>query len=109
MPKTVTHPIATAVGLNIPLAPDSTLYFYPNPAIETAWEVARVSLMGDSQFQFSVKDFETERIFGATFDGDGEVISMECSTGLPKGKMEEVAAMFCEQLRDALEHMQLLQ
>lgn len=93
------HPIAQKLGIPFALAQDQDLYFYPDPDKPTHIEVARVTLIGD-QLEFSIKD--EARIFSAKFDRAGDIISMHCSTGLPRGSTDEIGAMFCEEARVAL-------
>jgi hypothetical protein len=103
------HPIATLTGLTSLLTDEATLLYYPLPGHESRWESAKISLLPNDVLTFTLKDADADRVIGAVFDGNGGVLSMECSTGLPNGTTMEVATMFCDQLKGALQEMSLLQ
>lgn len=100
------HPILSKLGIQVTLHPDSHLVFSPAPGVETQWQRARVHLSGDNAIEFSVSD--ALRSFSASFNPDGRLTALNCSTGIPIGATNDVIEMFIEEAKIAIESLVLL-
>jgi len=101
------HPIADKLGIELQLHPKSHLVYSSAPGVTSAWKTARISLLEDESLEFSVTD--ERRSFSASFNRDGKVTALNCSTGIPNGDTEKVIELFCEEARHAFEDLVLFQ
>lgn len=99
------HPITQKLGIDINMQPGSRLEYSAAPGTASPWHHANVYLSQDNALEFSVSD--DARSFSASFNSDGKVTSINCSTGIPTGDTVKVLELFFEEARQAIQSLVL--
>lgn len=99
------HPITHKLGIKINMLPGSRLVYSAAPGTVSAYHHANVYLSQDNALEFSVSD--DARSFSASFNSDGKVTSLNCSTGIPNGDTVKVLELFFEEARQAIQSLVL--